>query len=750
MKNIKNIIGIIVFAAIIVLATVSCWSPTGDSVGPGNKGNEINVVDIAAIEGVAVPEPGGTPVTKITENEQYSGTVLWEPEHSVFETKTHYTATITLTAKTGFTLEGITTNFFSVHGAISTNNHANSGIVTAVFPSTAGTETDPVVIDITNIEGLTPPVTGGIPVTTIAGNTQYSGTVTWEPDHSVFEASTHYTATITLTVKTGFTIGGIAADFFSVHGAISTSYSEDSGVITVVFPSTPGTTTNPVTIEISEIGGVLLPVTGETPVAHITENEEYSGTVAWEPNHSLFEAATHYRAIITLTVKEGYTLQGIPENFFTVEDAISVSNSADSGVITVVFPSTAGTSTGPVTIDMAAIHGVAVPVYGRNPVTTITETEQYTGTVEWSPVVAKTAQVNIAVHDYYGDGWGSGGLKVFRNGVEVTTLLKPPNGSTAYAYGLSVSEGMVIDVYWVAGADQGENSFIMYYADTPPSPSFTSSNNNSWNGSNALLYRLRGTMNGITDGTLLGSFTVALPPGLYKSATQYTATITLTPKEGYTLQGVGADFFTVAGATSVNNLANSGVITVPFPRTAYGLGDTGPGGGKIFYYSEAGFTVQGYGDPGDVGYFAPYTAHYLEAAPNNMPTTLAWASSDYTDESIPDAKYAYGVGGAQSLGAGRKNTSAILAIDADAPAAKACAEYNNLGLTDWFLPSEAELKALYDYRSYVGNIAGTQNYWTSTEAVFTDSSAYARNFNANIDSTNGKSSALNVRAIRAF
>jgi len=54
----------------------------------------------------------------------------------------------------------------------------------------------------------------------------------------------------------------------------------------------------------------------------------------------------------------------------------------------------------------------------------------------------------------------------------------------------------------------------------------------------------------------------------FAQLTSYTATVTLDPAPGYTLTGVGANFFTVAGATSVTHNANSGVVTVVFPATA--------------------------------------------------------------------------------------------------------------------------------------------------------------------------------------
>ncbi|MCX6737103.1 MAG: hypothetical protein NTW73_03410, partial [Candidatus Parcubacteria bacterium] len=50
-------------------------------------------------------------------------------------------------------------------------------------------------IDKSAIPGVTPPVKGATPVTTITATAQYTGTVTWSPTHSPFWAATTYTAT---------------------------------------------------------------------------------------------------------------------------------------------------------------------------------------------------------------------------------------------------------------------------------------------------------------------------------------------------------------------------------------------------------------------------------------------------------------------------------------------------------------------------------------------------------------------------
>ncbi|GHV01266.1 hypothetical protein FACS1894211_10630 [Clostridia bacterium] len=65
-----------------------------------------------------------------------------------------------------------------------------------------------------------------------------------------------------------------------------------------------------------------------------------------------------------------------------------------------------------------------------------------------------------------------------------------------------------------------------------------------------------------------GTVTWSESPATFGAATAYTAIITLTAKENYTLTGVAAGFFTVEGASTVVNAANGGVITAMFPATA--------------------------------------------------------------------------------------------------------------------------------------------------------------------------------------
>jgi len=135
--------------------------------------------------------------------------------------------------------------------------------------------------------------------------------------------------------------------------------------------------------------------------------------------------------------------------------------------------------------------------------------------------------IKINMYDAYGDGWNaSGALRIVVNGNQIANNVTVTQFTNAYTF--SVNVGDVVQVYWVVGTGtsyQYENSFIIYYENSPPSPQFytgsLNSQNNvgptSWSGTGSLLHRLRtttssgtvsGTLQGTTNGTLLGSFTV--------------------------------------------------------------------------------------------------------------------------------------------------------------------------------------------------------------------------------------------------
>ncbi len=100
------------------------------------------------------------------------------------------------------------------------------------------------------------------------------------------------------------------------------------------------------------ITGVTPPVSEVTPVTLATNSIQYTALVSWSPAVlGVFAGNTTYTATITVTPAPGYDLTGVPSNFFTVSGATRVTNSAGSGTVTVVFPTTAPSPSNTVTFN---------------------------------------------------------------------------------------------------------------------------------------------------------------------------------------------------------------------------------------------------------------------------------------------------------------------------------------------------------------------------------------------------------------
>jgi len=95
-----------------------------------------------------------------------------------------------------------------------------------------------------NIRGVTKPVKGATPVSSVFETAEHSGTVDWFESNGTtplvgnFVASTVYIAKITLTVKAPYSIIGTPANKFTVEHATLVTNPIDSGIVTAVFPAT--------------------------------------------------------------------------------------------------------------------------------------------------------------------------------------------------------------------------------------------------------------------------------------------------------------------------------------------------------------------------------------------------------------------------------------------------------------------------------------------------------------------------------
>ncbi len=190
-----------------------------------------------------------------------------------------------------------------------------------------------------------------------------------------------------------------------------------------------------------------------------------------------------------------------------------------------------------------------------------------------------------------------------------------------------------------------------------------------------------------------------------------------------TLCVVTAVIVVLAGQNSNTSIApadTSAAAPTVVAETAgdYMIGDTGPGGGIVFY---------------DAGSVQPW-GRYLEAGSE-------LGDEDWCDDSELDV-----AGTKETIGAGAANTK-LIAAACRAGAANTVSDYDGGGKTDWFLPSKDELNALYEQRDAVGGF-GSDLYWSSSQNYADD--AWYQDFTSGSQYGYYKYASDGVRPVRAF
>ena len=185
-----------------------------------------------------------------------------------------------------------------------------------------------------------------------------------------------------------------------------------------------------------------------------------------------------------------------------------------------------------------------------------------------------------------------------------------------------------------------------------------------------------------------------------------------------------------------NNINSSSGSVV---KTSYNIGDEGPGGGIVFYYSEEGFDV--YEPDGSVK-----RCNYLEVSKTEV-AHIRWCPCNncYCNT-------------ATGIGFGKINTIKIIqncrgTVSSSNCAAKACAEYSTAQTSkgDWFLPSKDELNFLYkNLGTRIKATASDTRHWSSSEEFYNNAwiQRFSDGYQADYDREN--SYTFSVRAIRAF
>jgi hypothetical protein len=190
--------------------------------------------------------------------------------------------------------------------------------------------------------------------------------------------------------------------------------------------------------------------------------------------------------------------------------------------------------------------------------------------------------------------------------------------------------------------------------------------------------------------------------------------------------------YTITATNTTSTATRTFTLTVTAATCATGgacvLGETGPGGGKVFYVASSNFTSTG----SDCG----TACKYLEAAPSDHSSKVTWCSN--TSSSL-------GVTGT-GIGSGMSNT-ATADSTCTSGAIQVAADYTYNDKTDWHLPSKDELAQLYAQRTTVGGFS-YDYYWSSSEDNAT--AAWIQNFLYGYQGWSGKTNLLKVRLVRAF
>ena len=237
--------------------------------------------------------------------------------------------------------------------------------------------------------------------------------------------------------------------------------------------------------------------------------------------------------------------------------------------------------------------------------------------------------------------------------------------------------------------------------------------------------------------------------------------------------------FTPAGGLTA---ATSNTVNVAVLGCAQGgpcaIGDTGPGGGKVFYYSAAGFQC---------GPNFSSTCHYLEVAPNtwfggSADPALRWDPTNGDDNhvgypNLVNDQYPNMTAhiNASEIGLGYKSSVQLFNFYGDNSdyAAGAARRYTGGGKTDWYLGTSVEMNLLADWSKgnpstptedsrsgtmiqggFSQSSSSATYYWTASHLDWATHDAYRQDFSNNSgiggSGTDHKSYERKVRPIRAF
>ena len=594
-------------------------------------------------------------------------------------------ATLSLTAGTDFTLTNIST--------ITSITQTSSDVCTIIAVSTATTNGDAVVSTLTRASTFSIDDTAGNSQTVLTGSPQ-SVTVTrnGEPNAPVISSTTAGNAQVTVVWSTPASNGSTITDYLIKYStsADGTYTTFADGVSTATSATVTGLTNGTAyyfkvaaknSVGIGSYSAASADATPTMPTLTISYAAgSGSGTAPVSPV-SVLSGSTFTTPANTYT-RTGYTFAGWSDGSATYAAAAT-------------YPSS-GTVASNVTLTAQWTANTLTVTYNSQSGSSITAGSTSTGASMSLPGTPTRTGYTFA-------GWfvaTSGGSAItfpYAHSQTANFTLYAQWTAAAPAFSLSSSsESKAQNTAIVGYTITSTGGAIASYAISPSAPT-------------GLTFS---TSTGLLSGT----------PTTVQSATAYTITATNTTS-------TATRTFTLT-VTAAATCATGGACIV---------GNTGPGGGIVFYVHASGTFA--------CGATLASTCKYLEAAPTSG--TNLWTDDGYSWSGITDAEIGADARGT-AIGTGYKNTVAMVTQSSTARRAgtitRAYRGPNNL--SDWYLPSKDELGKLYEWRNTVGGWNGS-SYFSSSE--YNTFYAWYQNFFTGVQGqSGGKSASVQVRPVRAF
>jgi hypothetical protein len=528
------------------------------------------MVDLFTLNGhVTAPVKNITPSTTAIDSAQYAGTVSWKdasenPVSGKFLGGTAYIATVTLTPKKGYTFEGVSDNQFIYSNGTVTHPAGGDGdlVVSIKFPATAARVLSAIAI-------TTPPKT------------------TYEYGETFSVAG--------MIVKATYDDGTTDNNFTNYTIDKTGSLTPSDTMVTLTAAGTSMKATQPITVAARVLTSIA---------------------VTNQPNKMTYKYGETFSKdgmVVTANYKDGGTVNDFKDYTIDKTGPLTMSDTT----VTITAGGTAIKTTLNITINRA--DGPAAPSLtfsfdgsNANKLLGATSLMEYSldGGLNWSActnnmtldVVKISAEKDIKVRIKETETTNAGGIQTIDispspaapSGITATdcTIITNNNGklsgvSTAMEYKLSTaSSWTAVSGNEITGLNNGTYDVRIKATGHTLSGAAAQVTINAYNPATVDKLELDDhvtapTKNGTPSTTAIETdqyngtvswkdTTGAAVSSKFLGGTAYTATVTLTPKYGYTFSGVSANSFTYSNAAVTHSAGSNGdlIVSIAFPATA--------------------------------------------------------------------------------------------------------------------------------------------------------------------------------------